>query len=199
MRRRLLLTALLCAQACRCDEPKAAYRAPECDASHPCAGHQLLLEKLPPAVAAAMPKKWVPYLGEVVAVDLNCDGKNDYAVPVLERATPFAEGFETRPAGRALLQWATFAAGSSPLLLALSQPDGSFAFEARGSAPAGLITLSDDIGCDPRGLAAKVDLQWAKAHACGVIGYGETEQEGGSALLFDHRSGKLVEVGNDCE
>lgn len=162
------------------------------------AAHERLLAQLPPALSAALPGRWVPAAGELVSLELNGDGRPDYAVPVLLRAR--AQGLESRLAGRALLEWSALDDGERPLLLALSQPGGGFAFEVRGSAPSTRLPLSEVLGCDRPGLARKVDLAWASAHACDALGYGAVEDVGpGQALLFDHRTGALVEVFNSCE
>lgn len=167
----------------------------EAEAAHAAkrAAHAQLVGQLPPGLT--LPGQWFPFAGEVVSLDLNCDGVADLAIPVVERDSLAARGLTAELSGPALLRWTAAAREAGRLLVALSAPGGGFAFEVHGRPPAREATVREDCEILPR-----AELAWLKAHGCHALTFDtDNEQSGDPTVVFDRRSGKLVELHNDCE
>jgi len=162
-----------------------------------------LAAKLPPGLADAVraagyaPLGAIPYVTSFLEADLDCDGKPDYALlalplsdamlPALASAAP---ADDVLAAQLARLRRMNTADEQAELLVALRAPSG-FRVSKQGAATGlALTTLAMTTNCTGKNF----DRAWAEAHSCPVLGYGGTESGGGSLAVFDHASGKLVEL-----
>jgi hypothetical protein len=51
--------------------------------------------------------------------------------------------------------------------------------------------------CDEQ--AAELDVPWLLEHKCPVLGWGGSEDEAGSGLVWDHKKGALAEFVYGCD
>lgn len=161
--------------------------------------------RLPAAVVEAARKAGFEPFGALMdnpraflEADLDCDGNPDHALLGLPAADALPKALEGE-AVPALLE---------RLHLMRNGDDGAKALVLLSSAAGPRVEVHGRTnylsaapfkpGCGEK-LEERVDLDWAKAHTCLALEYGAYDHHPATTLLFDHRSGKLVELQLGCE